>query len=244
MSAHPQFLNQAAQVDSAAISPLPNSRKVYVTGTRADIAVPMREITQSNTTTLSVAEINPPLYVYDTSGAYTDPNIQIDIRKGLPSIREGWIKERRDSEILATPSSLYGQERLSDVRLQDMRFNLTRSPRRAQPNMNVSQMHYAKQGVITPEMEFVAIRETQRRDQLGPLLTQQHAGEHFGAAIPQQITPEFVRSEVARGRAIIPANINHPELEPMIIGRNFLGKLTPTSAIPHLAPRFPKRLTK
>ena len=225
MNAHPRFINQAAQVDNAAILPLPNSRKVYVRGSRPDIAVPMREITQSNTSTLAGAEINPPVYVYDTSGAYTDPAIAIDIRKGLPSIREAWIKERDDSEILNIPTSLYGRQRLNDVGLKEMRFNLTRSPRRAKPGCNVSQMHYAKRGIITPEMEFIAIRETQRRDQLGPLLTKQHAGEHFGAAIPQEITPEFVRSEVARGRAIIPANINHPELEPMIIGRNFLVKI-------------------
>ena len=225
MSAHPRFINKAAQVDDAAISPLPNSRKVYVKGSRPDIAVPMREIAQSSTTTLGAAEINPPLYVYDTSGAYTDPAIEIDIRKGLPSIREAWINERDDSEILSVPTSLYGQQRLNDAGLKEMRFNLTRFPRRAKPGNNVSQMHYAKRGIITPEMEFIAIRETQRRDKLGPLLTRQHAGEHFGAAIPQEITPEFVRSEVARGRAIIPANINHPELEPMIIGRNFLVKI-------------------
>ncbi len=225
MSAHPRFISQAAHVDVAAISPLPNSRKVYVRGSRSDIAVPMREITQSDTTTVGGTEINPPLYVYDTSGAYTDPTIAIDIRKGLPSIREAWINERDDSEILNVPTSLYGRQRLNDAGLKEMRFNLTRFPRRAKHGCNVSQMHYAKRGIITPEMEFIAIRETQRRDQLGPLLTQQHAGEHFGAAIPQEITPEFVRSEVARGRAIIPANINHPELEPMIIGRNFLVKI-------------------
>ena len=225
MSAHPRFINQTAHVDDAAISPLPNSRKVYVGGSRPDIAVPMREITQSDTATLGGAEVNPPLYVYDTSGAYTDPGFAIDIRKGLPRIREAWIKERDDSEILNVPTSLYGRQRLNDAGLKEMRFNLTRLPRRAKPGNNVSQMHYAKRGIITPEMEFIAIRETQRRDQVGPLLTMQHAGEHFGAAIPQEITPEFVRSEVARGRAIIPANINHPELEPMIIGRNFLVKI-------------------
>lgn len=225
MRIHPVFTNTAAQVDGAAVSPLPNSRKVYVQGSRPDIAVPMREITQSETAASFGAQINPAIYVYDTSGPYTDPAAHIDIRKGLPAVREAWIAERNDSEILTELTSAYGRQRLNEPTLRDLRFNLTRPPRRAKSGANVTQMHYARRGIITPEMEFIAIRENQRLENLPPVLTQQHAGEAFGAAIPEKITAEFVRAEVARGRAIIPANINHPELEPMIIGRNFLVKI-------------------
>jgi phosphomethylpyrimidine synthase len=171
------------------------------------------------------AEKNPPIFVYDTSGPYTDPAAKIDIRSGLPSLRAAWIEERNDTIELEGPSSRYGQERLADPQLSTLRFNLHRKPRRAKPGMNVTQMHYARKGIVTPEMEYIAIRETQRRDALPELVTRQHRGESFGAAIPQIITPEFVRDEVARGRAIIPNNINHPESEPMIIGRNFLVKI-------------------
>ncbi|SFD98970.1 phosphomethylpyrimidine synthase ThiC [Nitrosomonas sp. Nm166] len=223
------FSNTTAQVDAAAIKPLPNSRKIYVQGTRVDIQVPMREIRQSDTTTSMGGEKNPPIWVYDTSGPYTDPAVKIDIRAGLPALREEWIAERNDTEILASHNSAYSQARLKDPKLADMRFNLQRQPRRAKAGLNVTQMHYARRGIITPEMEFIAIRENQRAEAFNnqhyELLTRQHPGQDFGAALPKMITPEFVRSEVARGRAIIPANINHPESEPMIIGRNFLVKI-------------------
>jgi phosphomethylpyrimidine synthase len=225
MNANPKFLNATASVDEAAVHPLPNSRKIHVAGSRPDIQVPMREITQSDTPAIFGVEKNPPLYVYDTSGPYTDPAVSIDIRSGLAPLRQKWIEERNDTEALAGPSSSYGRERLADPKLAQLRFNLKRNPRRAKPGMNVSQMHYARRGIITPEMEFIAIRENQRRDALSDLVTRQHKGESFGAAIQKTITPEFVREEVARGRAIIPVNINHPEIEPMIIGRNFLVKI-------------------
>ncbi len=239
MNANPQFLASTATVDEAAIRPLPNSRKIYVEGSRPDIRVPMREITQSDTPASFGAEKNPPIFVYDTSGPYTDPDVKIDIRSGLPPLRAKWIEERGDTEELSGPTSEYGRARLADPRLAELRFNLKRQPRRAKAGMNVTQMHYARRGVITPEMEFVAIRENLRRQEyleslraagptgsrLAELLTRQHPGQSFGASIPETITPEFVRDEVARGRAIIPANINHPESEPMIIGRNFLVKV-------------------
>jgi phosphomethylpyrimidine synthase len=171
------------------------------------------------------SEPNPPLFVYDTSGPYTDPSVKIDIRSGLAPLRQKWIEERNDTEALDGPSSRYGRERLADPKLAQLRFNLKREPRRAKSGMNVTQMHYARRGIITPEMEYIAIRENQRLDALPALITRQHQGEAFGAAIQKVITPEFVRDEVARGRAIIPANINHPETEPMIIGRNFLVKI-------------------
>jgi phosphomethylpyrimidine synthase len=225
MNDHVKFLNVTAHVDDAAVKPLPNSRKVYVEGSRPDIRVPMREISQSDTPASFGAEKNPPIYVYDTSGLYTDPAATIDIRSGLPALRARWIDERGDTEALAGPTSSYGRERLADPQLSTLRFNLTRAPRRAKPGCNVTQMHYARKGIITPEMEFIAIRENQRREGLPDLVTRQHPGESFGAAIPKVITPEFVRDEVARGRAIIPSNINHPESEPMVIGRNFLVKI-------------------
>jgi phosphomethylpyrimidine synthase len=234
MSANPKFVSATAHVDEAAVKPLPNSRKIHVTGSRPDIRVPMREITQSDTPVHpgaapggapSRVEKNPAIFVYDTSGPYTDPAVKIDIRSGLAPLRQAWIEERNDTETLDGPSSRYGRERLADPKLAQLRFNLKRQPRRARPGMNVTQMHYARRGIVTPEMEFIAIRENQRRDLLSDLITRQHRGESFGAAIPQSITPEFVRDEVARGRAIIPANINHPETEPMIIGRNFLVKI-------------------
>jgi phosphomethylpyrimidine synthase len=221
MNAHDKFIAARAHVDEAAIKPLPNSRKIYVTGSRPDIRVPMREISQTPT----VDEPNPPIYVYDCSGPYTDPAVKIDIRAGLPAVRAGWIAERNDTEELPGLSSDYGRAREADAELAGLRFNLKRKPLRAKPGMNVTQMHYARRGIITPEMEFVAIRENQRLDALPETIRRQHRGENFGAAIPKEITPEFVRDEIARGRAIIPANINHPEAEPMIIGRNFLTKI-------------------
>ena len=225
MNANPKFLSATAQVDEAAVKSLPNSRKVYVEGSRPDIRVPMREISQSDTPAGMGAEKNPPIYVYDTSGPYTDPAVKIDIRSGLASLREKWIVERNDTELLPNLTSAYGRTRAADPKLAELRFNLQRHPRRAKVGMNVSQMHYARRGIITPEMEYIAIRETQRRDGLSELITRQHPGQSFGAAIPQVVTAEFVRDEIARGRAIIPANINHPEIEPMIIGRNFLVKI-------------------
>lgn len=234
-----EFSSDSAHVDAAAVQPFPNSRKIYVQGSRADIQVPMREISQEDTATSFGGEKNPPIFVYDTSGIYTDPTATIDIQKGLPALRAAWIEERADSEILQTLSSEYGQTRAEDSSLDSLRFALTRQPRRAKLGKNVTQMHYARQGIITPEMEYIAIRENQNRlayleslRNSGPqgqkmldLLGRQHKGQSFGAAIPESITPEFVRAEVACGRAIIPLNINHPEIEPMIIGRNFLVKI-------------------
>ncbi|NDU85201.1 MAG: phosphomethylpyrimidine synthase ThiC [Ferrovum sp.] len=236
MNAPPKFLAEHAQVDSASVEPLPRSRKIFVTGSRGDLRVPMREISQSDTPASFGAETNPALTVYDTSGPYTDPAAHIDIRQGLSALRSPWIEERQDTEMLSGPSSGYGQQRLADDALSAMRFQLHRPPRRALSGKNVSQMHYARQGIITPEMEFVAIRENCRREaQLATLealggngqrwLAAQHRGDPMGAVIPDHITAEFVRDEIARGRAILPANINHPEIEPMIIGRNFLVKI-------------------
>jgi len=229
MNANPQFLAATATVDEGVVAPLPNSRKVYVTGSQPDIRVPMREITQSDTPAMMAgsagAERNPPVTVYDTSGPYTDPAAKIDIRKGLPALRQRWIEARADTELLAGPSSAYGRKRLEDSKLAELRFDLKRRPRRAKAGACVTQMHYARRGMVTPEMEYIAIRENQRLDALPEQVLRQHRGESFGAALAARITPEFVRDEVARGRAIIPANINHPEAEPMIIGRNFLVKI-------------------
>src|SRR5476649_360236 len=240
MNAHPKFLSNDATVDQAAITPLPNSRKVYVEGSRPDIRVPMREISQADTPASFGFEANPPVYVYDTSGPYTDPDAVIDIRAGLAATpRLPWILERGDTEELSGPSSEYGKQRLADPALDELRFQLHRLPRRARAGGNVTQMHYARRGIVTPEMEFVAIRENMRRreyleqlktsgpmgQRLADLMGRQHPGQNYGASIPAEITPEFVREEIARGRAIISANINHPEVEPMIIGRNFLVKI-------------------
>ncbi len=231
MSNMPQdFLHKTAAVSDAVTRPFPNSGKIHVTGSRPDIRVPMREVKQAATPASFGEEINPPIYVYDTSGPYTDPAVQVDLMQGLPEVRSTWIDERADTEWLDGPSSAYGHERQHDAKLAHLRFAHIRAPRRAKPGNNVSQMHYARQGVITSEMEYVAIRENQRLDELRrdpryAKLLRQHPGQAFGANLPEQITPEFVRAEVAAGRAIIPANINHPELEPMIIGRNFRVKI-------------------
>ena len=206
---------------------LPASRKVYIQGSRPDIQVPMREITLTDTPVggfgKAEGEKNPPFYVYDTSGVYTDPNVEIDLTKGLPKLRQAWIEARGDTEQLAKLSSQYGNERANDIATANLRFGHIDKPRRAINGKNVTQMHYAKQGIITPEMEYIAIRETQKQHDLTDM--RQHAGNNFGANTPKLITPEFVRAEVAAGRAIIPNNINHPESEPMIIGRNFLVKI-------------------
>ena len=244
-----QFLAATAHVDEAAVQPLPNSRKIYVEGSQPDIRVPMREISQADTPLMfsgesgsgaARSEPNPPIFVYDCSGPYTDPAAKIDIRTGLPALRTRWIEARGDTEVLGDLSSEYGRQQAANPALAAMRFpGLARTPRRAKAGMNVSQMHYARQGIITPEMEFIAIRENNNRAayleslkasgpqgaKLAALMNRQHPGQNFGASLQNEITPEFVRSEVARGRAIIPNNINHPESEPMIIGRNFLVKI-------------------
>jgi phosphomethylpyrimidine synthase len=227
MVANPRFIAATAQVDEAAVQALPNSRKVYIRGSRDDVRVPMREIAQTASVSPGSGsqQANPPIFVYDTSGPYTDPQASIDIRAGLQPLRASWIEERLDTDELSGPSSRYGAERLTDSRLGEMRFNLTRKPRRAKPGRIVTQMHYARNGMVTPEMEFIAIRENQRAELYAEDLRRQHRGQSFGASLPERITPEFVRDEVARGRAIIPANINHPESEPMVIGRNFLVKI-------------------
>ncbi|MBL8470595.1 MAG: phosphomethylpyrimidine synthase ThiC [Rhodocyclaceae bacterium] len=240
MNAPEKFKADAARVDGAAVEPLPNSRKIHIAGSRPDLLVPMREITQAATPTALGGESNPPVYVYDCSGPYTDPAARIDIRQGLPALRAGWIAERADTETLSALSSAFGRKRAEDPQLAGLRHaGLQRHPLRALDGRCVTQMHYARAGIITPEMEYIALRENCNRAayleqlqasgargaHLAKLLARQHRGESFGAAIPAHITPEFVRDEVARGRAIIPANINHPESEPMIIGRNFLVKI-------------------
>ena len=231
MSAIPEdFIEKANRLSEDVTRPFPGSKKIYIEGSRPDIRVPMREITQSPTTTTAEPEENPPITVYDTSGPFTDPSVSIDLLKGMPDLRSKWIEERKDTEQLDGPTSSYGQQRQTDETLQHLRFEHIRAPRRAKAGKNVTQMHYARQGIITPEMEFVAIRENQRLNEMraDPRYTKylkQHAGQSFGANIPDEVTPEFVRSEVAAGRAIIPSNINHPELEPMIIGRNFRVKV-------------------
>ncbi len=204
--------------------PLPKSRKVYLEGSDPSIRVPMREIELSPTEVgQGPAQPNAPFYVYDTSGPYTDPDADIDVVRGLSAQRQAWIEARGDTEEVHGHSSIYAEQRAADASLDLVRFPRTRPARQARAGQRVTQMHYAKKGIVTPEMEYVALRENQKRAEAD--LRQQHAGNSFGAAIPAEITPEFVRSEVARGRAIIPANINHPELEPMAIGRNFLVKI-------------------
>ena len=220
-----EFKGDEAKLDPLALKSFANSKKVYIQGSSSNINVPFREITISDTPSQFGAEKNAPVLVYDTSGPYTDPNYSIDIRNGLPELRKNWIDARDDTLNLDGPTSVFGQKRKIDPELEKMRFNLKRNPRRAKPGQNVTQMHYARQGIITPEMEFIAIRENQRREGITEFLQTQHPGENHGAAIPKSITPEFVREEVARGRAIIPVNINHPESVPMIIGRNFLVKI-------------------
>ncbi|SDI02090.1 phosphomethylpyrimidine synthase ThiC [Pseudomonas panipatensis] len=227
MSTQKDNVTRLEQLDRQSAQPFPNSRKVYLTGSRPDIRVPLREISLSDTPTAFGGERNAPVFVYDTSGPYTDPNVRIDLRKGLPDVRSRWIDERGDTEILPGLTSEFGQARLADASLDALRFAHVRTPRRAKPGANVSQMHYAKKGIVTPEMEYVAIRENLKLQEAraAGLLDAQHPGQSFGASIPKEITAEFVRDEIARGRAIIPANINHTELEPMIIGRNFLVKI-------------------
>jgi phosphomethylpyrimidine synthase len=227
MSAIPEeFVQKTTELSEEVTRPFPGSRKIYVEGSRPDIRVGMREIEQTETAASFGAEKNPPITVYDTSGPYTDPDVKIDLLKGLPELRRDWIDERGDTEWLDGPTSEFGRQRSSDPALDKLRFEHISKPCCAKAGANVTQMHYARKGIITPEMEYVAIRENLRLEQLKDSgLLRQHKGQNFGANVPERVTPEFVRDEIARGRAIIPANINHPELEPMIIGRNFLVKI-------------------
>ena len=227
MSAIPEdFIKKTTQLSDDVTRPFPGSMKIYVQGSRPDIRVPMRQIQQADTAASFGVEKNPPITVYDTSGPYSDPVASIDLLAGLADVRANWIRERNDTEQLDGPGSEFGRERQADPALAPLRFEHIRKPRRALAGRNVTQMHYAKQGIITPEMEFVAIRENLLLEELQDSgLLKQHPGNSFGASIPDRVTPEFVRNEVALGRAIIPANINHPEMEPMIIGRNFLVKI-------------------
>jgi phosphomethylpyrimidine synthase len=218
-----ETLTSLSSIDESFVKPFPNSTKVFTKGSRDDIMVPMRQIKLTDTIG-DLAEKNDPIHVYDTSGPYTDPTKSISYRKGIDSLRSNWIEERGDTEVLDGVSSSFSNERRHNKELDKLRFEHLRAPRRAKRGKNVTQMHYARKGIITPEMEFIAIRENclwqEYQDQIG-----QHEGENFGASTPKLITPEFVRDEVARGRAIIPNNINHPETEPMIVGRNFLVKI-------------------
>jgi len=220
----------AATLSAEVTRPLSGSHRICVRGSRKDMRVPMREIRQADTPASFGAQHNPPLTVYDTSGPYTDPDVAIDLLAGLPAPRAPWIDERDDTHTLSGPSSSYGRARQVDPELEHLRFKHIHKPRRGKPGANVTQMHYARNGVVTAEMEFIAIRENCRLEELREAYERagylrQHRGNRFGAAIPDAVTPEFVRAEVARGRAIIPANINHPESEPMIIGRNFRVKI-------------------
>ncbi|WP_313669501.1 phosphomethylpyrimidine synthase ThiC [Atlantibacter sp.] len=218
-------------IDTLEGTAFPNSSRIYLTGSRDDIRVPMREIQLSPTLIggnqdAPRYEPNEPVPVYDTSGPYGDPAVRIDVHAGLGKLRSRWIAERDDTESLPSLSSAYTRERLADEGLDELRFTGLLTPQRAKAGRRVTQLHYARQGIVTPEMEFIAIRENMGRERIRTaVLRQQHPGVSFGAQLPDNITPEFVRDEVAAGRAIIPANINHPELEPMIIGRNFLVKV-------------------
>ena len=229
MSAIPEeFINKTNKLSAEITRPITGSQKIYVQGSRPDIRVAMRQVQLTDTPASFGKQRNAPVTLYDTSGPYTDANVEIDLLKGLPALRDPWIQDRGDSEQLDGPSSAFGRQRQKDPVLARLRFEHLRNPRRAKAGHNVTQMHYARQGMITPEMEYIAIRENQRReeamDEASPR-QRVHLGMSFGASLPERVTPEFVRDEVARGRAIIPANINHPELEPMIIGRNFLVKI-------------------
>jgi phosphomethylpyrimidine synthase len=229
MSAIPEeFINKTNKLSAEITRPIIGSQKIYVQGSRPDIRVAMRQVQLTDTPASFGKQHNAPVTLYDTSGPYTDANVEIDLLKGLPALRAPWIQARGDTEQLDGPSSAFGRQRQKDPVLARLRFEHLRNPRRAKAGHNVTQMHYARQGMITPEMEYIAIRENQRReeamDEASPR-QRVHLGMSFGASLPERVTPEFVRDEVARGRAIIPANINHPELEPMIIGRNFLVKI-------------------
>ncbi|KWS04585.1 Hydroxymethylpyrimidine phosphate synthase ThiC [Lysobacter capsici AZ78] len=225
-SSKQDLIQQAEKLSADVTRPIPGSRKIHVQGSRPDLQVPMREIELARTPTIFGGEDNVPLAVYDTSGIYTQTGANIDLVAGLAPLRAAWIAERGDTEALSGLSSEFGRKREHDPKLAHVRFGNRPLPRRAIGTANVTQMHYARRGIVTPEMEYIAIRENQRLESIreAHLLTQ-HPGQSFGANIQKIITPEFVRDEVARGRAIIPNNINHPESEPMIIGRNFLTKV-------------------
>src|SRR5512146_2927276 len=240
MSDHTQIIGSNGHAQKSAsptisTTPFPASRKVFITGTNPGVRVPMREISLTPTRSMNGGPPipNEPVTVYDTSGPYTDPSVNIDVRKGLAPLRREWILSRGDVEQLPDITSQYGRMRAADPKLADLRFQDLRKPLRANAGQNVPQLHYARKGIVTAEMEFIAIRENQSREVARELASRnghgggvaQHPGQPWGAGIPKTITPEFVRDEVARGRAIIPANINHPESEPMIIGRNFLVKI-------------------
>ncbi|NRF27426.1 phosphomethylpyrimidine synthase ThiC [Vibrio coralliilyticus] len=232
MSSRKQARLEAKQfIDSLSVQPYPNSHKVYVEGSRPDIRVPMREISLADsliggTKDSPIFEPNEPVRVYDTSGVYTDPTHTIDLYSGLPKLREEWIEERSDTEVLDDVSSVYTKQRLEDETLDELRYGNLPRIRRAKDGQCVTQLHYARKGIITPEMEYIALRENMGRAKYrDQVLNQQHPGQSFGANLPDEISAEFVRKEVAEGRAIIPSNINHPESEPMIIGRNFLVKV-------------------
>jgi len=228
MNANPEhFLEKISSLDTSTNQHFPNSHKIYIQGSRSDIQVPMREISLAATETGSGIEENAPIRVYDSSGIYSDKETAVNLRTGLPLVRENWINERNDTEELDSVSSTYGRARQSDLNTAHLRFEHLKKPRRARSECNVTQLHYARQGIITPEMEYIAIRENMAKAQAANQkeVNEQHQGRSFGANIPTEITADFVRSEVAAGRAIIPANINHPEIEPMIIGRNFLVKV-------------------
>ncbi|ENP3041171.1 phosphomethylpyrimidine synthase ThiC [Salmonella enterica] len=218
-------------IDTLESTAFPNSKRIYVTGSQHDIRVPMREIQLSPTLISGTKdhpqyEENEAIPVYDTSGPYGDPDVAINVQQGLAKLRQPWIEARADVETLSDRSSAYTRERLTDEGLDALRFTGLLTPKRAKAGHCVTQLHYARQGIVTPEMEFIAIRENMGRERIrSEVLRHQHPGESFGARLPENITPEFVRDEVAAGRAIIPANINHPESEPMIIGRNFLVKV-------------------
>ncbi|WBL22253.1 phosphomethylpyrimidine synthase ThiC [Zunongwangia sp. HRR-M8] len=219
--------NQLPREEAISRTPFPNSEKIYVKGQlHENVKVPMRKIMLDDTVDKfnGTKTSNEPVLVYDTSGPFTDPNVEIDVRQGLQPIRQQWISGREDVEQLSGLSSEYGRQREENEKLDELRFKRIRKPLKAKPGQNVTQMHYARKGIITPEMEFIAIRENQKLQEINQI-TEQHPGESFGASIPKVITPEFVRDEVAKGRAIIPSNINHPESEPMIVGRNFLVKI-------------------
>lgn len=224
------LISETKRLSEEVTRPFPRSNKIFVEGSDRSIRVGMREVECDDTGTSFGAEENPSIPVYDTSGPLTDPNANIDLSVGIPRIRAEWIEKRNDTSELSELSSEFGRQRANDSATDHLRFQVKHSPRKALAGKNVTQMHYAKQGIITPEMEYIAIRESLRLQELRAdarfsKLLKQHPGQSFGASLPEEITPEFVRQEVARGRAIIPNNINHPESEPMIIGRNFLVKV-------------------
>jgi phosphomethylpyrimidine synthase len=231
MSAKPEdILDQTARLSDSATGAFPRSGRIYVQGSRDDLRVGMREVSQTDTPAAGGGLANPPITLYDTSGPYTDPAATIDLARGLDPLRAGWIEERGDTEPLSGRGSDYARDRLANAELEALRFPRIPAPRRATGGANVTQMHYARRGIVTPEMEYIAIRENARLQELtetyrdAGLLARQ-TGRGFGARLPEAVTPEFVRDEVAAGRAIIPSNVNHPELEPMIIGRNFRVKI-------------------